>query len=133
MRLHANKGKMSSCGEGTPELERQRILDDVDIFGGVAVLVQEPGAQSDRKIVLAAVTQDGTALQHAAAELWDDREIVLSAVAQNGVMMPSTVARSEASGAITRSKGTKSRSGLRSQIPRCQTGRRSAMAIMQLA
>ena len=49
---------MSSTGEPMPGLEKQRVL--------------------------AAVAQDGGALQYAAAELQRDREVVMAAVAQNG-------------------------------------------------
>eukprot|EP00971_Amphidinium_carterae_P009271 183031-Amphidinium_carterae.1 len=40
--------------------------------------------KADRAIVLAAVKQDGAALRHAAEECKADREIVLAAVKQNG-------------------------------------------------
>ena len=40
--------------------------------------------RSDRKFVLAAVKQDGRALEYASAELRSDREIVLAAVEQDG-------------------------------------------------
>jgi len=40
--------------------------------------------KSDRKVVLAAVTQFGSALEYASEELKNDREIVLAAVTQNG-------------------------------------------------
>ena len=40
--------------------------------------------KSDREIVLAAMAQDGWALEFAAAELKGDREFVLAAVAQSG-------------------------------------------------
>jgi hypothetical protein len=40
--------------------------------------------QSDREVVLAAVAQNGRALEHASAELQGDREVVLAAVAQDG-------------------------------------------------
>jgi hypothetical protein len=40
--------------------------------------------RSDREIVLAAVRQDGSALEYAAEALRSDQEIVLAAVRQDG-------------------------------------------------
>ena len=42
------------------------------------------GPRQDRGVVMAAVEQDGRALQHASAELQADRGVVLAAVAQTG-------------------------------------------------
>ncbi len=43
--------------------------------------------KADRKIVLAAVKQDGLALEHAAKSLKADREVVLAAVKQDGYVL----------------------------------------------
>ena len=40
--------------------------------------------RGDRDVVLAAVQQDGDALEYASAELQADREVVLAAVQQDG-------------------------------------------------
>ena len=41
----------------------------------------------DREFVLAAVANNGYALQYASEELWADREVVLAAVANNGLAL----------------------------------------------
>ena len=45
---------------------------------------QVENLKADKEVVLAAVAQDGAALQHASAKLKADKEVVLAAVAQNG-------------------------------------------------
>ena len=47
-------------------------------------LVAAAELQDDREVVLAAVEQNGGALQYAAAELQGDREVVLAAVSHDG-------------------------------------------------
>lgn len=49
-------------------------------FGAVVWLSIQQDAASDREVVLAAVSKDGSALEHAAKELQADREVVLRAV-----------------------------------------------------
>ena len=41
--------------------------------------------QNDKEVVLAAVQQNGYALQYASKELQNDREVVLAAVKQGGM------------------------------------------------
>eukprot|EP01047_Picozoa_sp_COSAG01_P081741 COSAG01_NODE_16421_length_1237_cov_1.587873_1_plen_359_part_10 len=51
---------------------------------GPSVHADPTASQAERQLVLAAVAQDGRALQHADASLKKDREVVLAAVAQHG-------------------------------------------------
>merc|ERR1719422_964154 len=43
--------------------------------------------REDREVVLAAVVQDGTALEFADKKFLEDREVVLQAVASNGMVL----------------------------------------------
>ena len=58
--------------------------------------------RADREVVLAAVCQDGTALQFASAELQADREVVLAAVQQFGRALQWTSAELQADSEIVR-------------------------------
>lgn len=63
-------------------LEEQKPMNEGDPAEAVELASDKPWG--DRKHVLAAVAQDGWALQFASVELRGDREVVLAAVAQNG-------------------------------------------------
>jgi len=52
--------------------------------GGEALAGVSAELRADRELVLAAVTQNGLSLRHAAEACWDDKEIVMQAVLQNG-------------------------------------------------
>ncbi len=54
---------------------------------GLALQYASEELQGDRNIVLAAVSQDGLALLFASEELQGDRNIVLAAVNQNGIAL----------------------------------------------
>eukprot|EP00971_Amphidinium_carterae_P158796 3148459-Amphidinium_carterae.1 len=61
--------------------------DDRRAFAWMALAEQDENGRefkTDRAIVLAALEQNGHALQYAAEELRGDREIVQKAVGQNG-------------------------------------------------
>eukprot|EP00971_Amphidinium_carterae_P064306 1273511-Amphidinium_carterae.1 len=62
--------------------DREIVLAAVQQNGSALEYAAEE-CKTDRKIVLAAVTQNGYALQWAAEECKTDRQIVLAAVTQN--------------------------------------------------
>ena len=67
-------------------LDRDVVLAAV-AQNGLALEFAAPQFQADRAVVLAAVAQNGNAIQFAAAALKADRGVVLAAIAQNGLAL----------------------------------------------
>ena len=65
------------------EADKEVVLAAVQ-QDGLALQFASEDLRADREVVLAAVQQHGLALQYASAELRADREVVLAAVQQNG-------------------------------------------------
>jgi len=63
-------------------IDRGYVLEAVK--ADAMALVKHPNLKNDREIVLEAVKQKGTVLEHASEELKNDREIVLEAVKKSG-------------------------------------------------
>ena len=60
------------------------VLATVKEYGDESLGWASDELRNDREVVLAAVAQNGCALQYASEELRSDKEVVLTAVAQNG-------------------------------------------------
>mmetsp|Transcript_45848 Transcript_45848/g.84088 ORF Transcript_45848/g.84088 Transcript_45848/m.84088 type:complete len:350 (-) Transcript_45848:46-1095(-) len=78
----------------TPTAEVLLVRSETDVqwlemmnVAGMQLAVAPPAVQADRAIVLAAVRQNGQALEYAAEELQADYEVVKSAVRQSGTAL----------------------------------------------
>eukprot|EP00971_Amphidinium_carterae_P250661 4976091-Amphidinium_carterae.1 len=78
----------------TPTAELLLVRSETDVewldmmtVAGMQLAVAPPAVQADRAVVLAAVRQNGQALEYAAAELQADYEVVKSAVRQSGIAL----------------------------------------------
>mmetsp|Transcript_12288 Transcript_12288/g.28750 ORF Transcript_12288/g.28750 Transcript_12288/m.28750 type:complete len:218 (-) Transcript_12288:68-721(-) len=78
------------------ESERRRVLDKMrgltksQVGFGLATKIFQsahPELHGDRDVVLAAVSRDGSALQHASQNLRGDKEVVLTAVSESGMAL----------------------------------------------